>query len=136
MSLLRGYEYERLDELGRSYEEDEGSRYLVLLDCLLPAGLYTVERCRVLVVIPQNYPDDGIDMLWVAPCLELSDGGPIPAASPLGSGNNRSFKGVEFCRWSRHWNTPTSRWRPGRDDVNTILHRVDWALQNPKADRG
>ncbi|MDP2343761.1 MAG: E2/UBC family protein [Deltaproteobacteria bacterium] len=135
MALLLDNDYARLKELEILYEEDLGTRSLVLRNWALLTDLYTVSRCDVLVVIPENYPDDGNDMLWTSPMLVRKDGKAIPALSGPGAGENRKYGGSEFSRWSRHWNTASTKWRAGKDDVDSILRRLHWALENPDADR-
>ena len=134
MGLLTDEDYEILSDKGVEFEEDQGHRFLVFSNFLLPFGLYTVEECTVLVVIPKNYPDAGIDCLWFKPYLSRSDGQAIPKASNLGMGENHKYNGEEFCRWSRHWNGGNT-WKKGESNINTVLHWVQWALQNPDADK-
>lgn len=133
MPLLLGEDYKELDAQGFSYTEDEAQRFLVLLDYKLPKGIYDHEVCDVLVVIPSNYPQAGNDMLWTNPRLSRLDGKPIPKTNNVGGGDNRIFRGKEFCRWSRHWNQGKSLWRPGTDGMETILRRIDWAFRRPNA---
>lgn len=133
MSLLLDSDYERLREAGLAFEEDEGRRFLIFLDLKLQEGLYNVPACDVLVVIPPNYPQAGNDMFWTHPRLHRSDGRPITAVLDPGGGDNRVWKGLEFCRWSRHWNPSSSGgWRPGKDDIISIYRRIEWALMNPE----
>jgi len=131
--LLLDTDYAKLEERGLTYVEDEAQRFLVLPAHPLPDGLYHEMSCDVLVVIPQNYNQAGIDMLWTYPHLTRLDGKPIPSVNGPGGADNRTFDGREFCRWSRHWNRAPSIWRPGKDDVVTILRRISWALGNPGA---
>lgn len=133
MALLLDTDYAALEERGLSYLEDESNRYLVLPDYPLSNGLYHEKSCEILVIIPQNYNQGGIDMLWTHPHLTRLDGKPIPKMNKPGDGDNKIFDGKEFCRWSRHWNSGSAVWQPGKDDVITILHRVTWALENPDA---
>lgn len=132
MPLLFDDDYIALQERGFSYVEDEQHRFFIFKDYPLPAGFYSVEICDVLVVIPTNYNQDGNDMLWTNPRLHRSDGNIIPNTQNLGEGDNRNFQGVEYCRWSRHWQPGTpGAWRPGRDDIVSIQRRIEWAFRNP-----
>lgn len=135
MPLLRTAEYGRLAELALDHSEDEATRQLVLHDFNLPSGVYNVDACDLLVLIPPNYPDAGIDMFWTRPRLTRKDQKPIPQTSAPGDRHNRHFDGGEYCRWSRHWNTPQTRWRAGVDDIDSILRRLQWAFENSDADR-
>ena len=132
MPLLFESDYAKLRERDLTYEENEGSRFFVFTQLLLPNGIYNVPTCDVLVVIPPNYNQDGNDMLWTHPRLQRVNGVPIPATNDPGGGDNRNWNGREFCRWSRHW-SPQGKgaWRPGKDDIISIYRRVLWALQNP-----
>lgn len=135
-TLLMDEDHDKMRERGVVWEEDVPKRYLVLKKFPLPPGLYRQEVADVLVQIPANYNQDGIDMLWLCPRLERADGKQVPEQMAYGSGNNLHHAGAEFCRWSRHWNAGYNRWRAGEDDVLTILRRVTWALEHPDADRG
>lgn len=133
MPLLLDEDYKELEAQGFSYTEDEAQRFLVLLDYKLPKGIYDHEVCDVLIIIPPNYPQAGNDMLWTNPRLIRADGKSIPATNNAGGSDNRMFEGQEFCRWSRHWNRGSSVWRAGKDDVVTILRRIEWAFRKPDA---
>lgn len=133
--LLLDDDYAALEERSIQYIEDGGQRFLIIADYPLPEGLYVQDKCDVLVIIPQNYNQGGNDMFWTFPRLVKSDGTPIPQTQNAGQGDNRTYDGREFCRWSRHWNKPPSSWRAGKDDVLTILRRIEWAFRNPDADK-
>lgn len=135
MPLLLDTDYAQLAERGLDYIEDGSQRFLVLRNFLLPEGRYHEKTCDVLVIIPPNYNQGGIDMLWTFPHLSRIDGRPIPKMNRPGGGDNRFFEGKEFCRWSRHWNEPAVTWRPGKDNVETILRRLIWAFGNPDAQK-
>jgi hypothetical protein len=131
MALLLPEDYKKLAERGIAYDESEEQRFFIFTAFTLPDGLYTVDRCDVLVVIPPNYNQAGNDMLWTDPRLRRANGAGIPNANDPGQGDNRIWKGREFCRWSRHWQSGTNVWRPGRDDIISIYRRIDWALKHP-----
>lgn len=134
-TLLLDEDYDELRQRGIAWEEDTTTRFLVLKSFPLPAGVYTQDRADVLVQIPGNYNHDGIDMLWLSPRLTRANGKEVPRQLPYGSQYNLHHAGVEFCRWSRHWNQDHNRWRAGVDAIEAILRRVDWALEHPDADR-
>lgn len=135
MALLLERDYEKLEKMGLIFTEDESHRFLIFRDYALQEGIYTVPECNVLVVIPPNYNQAGNDMFWTFPRLIRLDGKIIPQTNSPGGGDNRTFEGNEYCRWSRHWNKGASVWRPGIDDIETIQRRIEWALQHPDADR-
>lgn len=138
MGLLLDEDYARLSDIGMEFEEleeDEAHRYLVFPKYQLPTGLYNVDCCSVLVVIPTSYNDAGIDCIWVSPHISRKDGKIIPNASAKGAGENHHYKGQEFCRWSRHWNNGHNSWKPGVSNIDTILRRIRWAFENPDADK-
>ena len=137
MALLFDEDYRILAETGLQYEEDEAQRYLIVKNFPLADGLYVADgkpalAVDVLSVIPPNYNTAGCDMFWVHPQLARSDGKAIPQ---IGGPNqdSRTYKKVEYCRWSRHWNKRP--WRAKIDNVQTILSRLEWALKNPDADK-
>src|SRR2546429_182362 len=109
MPLLFESDYAKLRERGLTYEESERERFFVFTDLALPQGIYNEPKCDVLVVIPPNYNQAGNDMFWTHPHLRRLSGIPIPAANTPGGGDNRRWKGREFCRWSRHWNPQGKR---------------------------
>lgn len=133
MPLLHDTDYSELEERGLAYIEDETHRFLVLPKYPLPDGLYNEDSCDVLVIIPQNYNQAGFNMLWTHPHLTRIDGKPIPKMNGPDGSDNRTFAGKVFCRWSRHWNHAPVIWRPGKDNIVTILRRITWALGNPDA---
>jgi hypothetical protein len=137
MALLFDEDYGFLEETGLEYEEDANSRFLILKKFPLAEGLYvangaSVNAVDVLSVIPQNYNTAGCDMFWVSPQLVRADGKAIPAVGGHNE-DSRTYKGIEYCRWSRHWNK--NPWKPKVDNVRTILSRLEWALKNPDADK-
>jgi hypothetical protein len=134
--LLLPEDYDYLNTCGLAYAEDEKQRYLVLRDYPLPEGLYSfggkpLRSVNVLVRIPGNYPTFGTDMLWVFPCLGRTDGKVIPNTNPPNGGDNSSFEGNVYCRWSRHY--AEGAWKAGVDGIEKIVSRIEWALRNPDA---
>lgn len=132
MGLLLDEDYETLSEKGIAYEKDESTGFLIFSNFDLPDGLYCTDTCAVLVIISDDYPDSGIDCLWVKPHLTRQDGKVIPRASTIGANENHQYKGEEYCRWSRHWGGKDS-WKRGESNVNTILRALSWAFANPDA---
>lgn len=133
MPLLLDTDYNELKDYGIQHIGDEALRFLVLLGYPLPPDFYQQAACDVLLVIPKNYNQAGNDMFWTHPRVSRADGKPIPATAEPGNGNNRTFQEKEFCRWSRHWRHGASVWKPGQDNIVTILRRIEWAFRNPDA---
>lgn len=132
MPLLFEDDYAKLKKWGLTYEETEPQRFFIFSQYRLPERFYNVEVADILIVIPPNYNQAGNDMFWTFPRLHRADGKPIPTVLDPGGGDNRMWKGKEFCRWSRHWDpSKLGVWRPGKDDIISIYRRVDWALQHP-----
>jgi Prokaryotic E2 family E len=131
MTLLLDTDYEEIKACGLEYIENEPNRFLILTNYQLVGGLYQQKSCDILVVVPQRYNQDGNDMFWTYPRLVRTDNKQIPATNEPGGGDNRIFNGKEFCRWSRHWQSGSSVWKPGKDNIVTILRRIAWALGNP-----
>lgn len=130
MALLLDEDYEQLRVQGMGWEEFPDKRFLFLKNFPLPSNVYTVASADILVIIPTDYPEGGNDMFWTSPRLIRQDGGNIPQTSPSGAGENHIVNGVEFHRWSRHWfQDMPSAWRPGLDNLDTIMRRITWALK-------
>ena len=134
MALLIEEDYCDLERMQMEYKEDEGQRFLVFPNFKLKAGLYQVDQCSVLVVIPQNYPTAGNNMLWTYPRLQRTDGRVIPGtidlSNPVSSRDTRTFEGKVYERWSRHWQVGNQVWRAGRDNITTIVNRLTFVLEN------
>ena len=138
MALLFEDDYKILKESGLDYEEDSSQRFLLIKNFPLPSNLYAyegknLEFVEVIWIVPPNYNTSGGDMFWVNPALTRTDGKIIPAAFGFGGSDSRSFKGKEYCRWSRHW-LPES-WKPKADNIQKVLDRIDWALRNPDTNK-
>ena len=133
MSLLFDADYQYLNENNLRYEEDESSRFLILREFPLPGGIYLANGqpttvVDILYVIPSNYNTEGGDMLWLHPALSRADGIAIPNANGPGE-DSRTYQGVEFVRWSRHWNNRP--WQPKVDAIAKIIDRLTWVFANP-----
>lgn len=139
MPLLLDDDYRFLKNAGLDYEEDEAQRFLVLKRYPLSAGLYVaggkpVDCVDVLNVIPPNYNTQGPDMFWLYPQLARADGRAIPNINGPGpSQDSRTYKDIEYCRWSRHFHNKP--WKPKVDNIEKVLSRIEWALRNPDAHR-
>lgn len=131
MPLLLEEDYARLDVQGVRWREIPERRFLIFEGFPLPARIYTADKASILVIIEARYPEAGHDMFWTAPRLVRADGAAIPQTADSGSSCNHKVGDVEYHRWSRHWfEDMASRWVPGKSNVDTILQRITWALQN------
>ena len=90
---------------------------VVLYGFPIPHG-YHRREAAVNVRIEAGYPDSEIDMVYLHPALQRTDGKPIAAIS------NDDFDGKVWQRWSRH-RTPDNPWRPGIDNLATHFGLVE-----------
>ncbi|HEY9277000.1 MAG TPA: E2/UBC family protein [Methylotenera sp.] len=134
MAILTNEDYSKLEAMNLKYKEDNDKRFLVFLDFQLKPGLYQINSCDILVVIPETYPNAGNDMFWTNPRLQRTDGmvipGTIPADQPEANRDVRIFEGKIYERWSRHWNSGNQLWRAGKDEISTIVNRLTYVLAN------
>ncbi len=108
-----------LDSLGLPWEAvlDRSSRWVIIHQWETPAG-YNHERVTLSLLIPDNYSDSQIDMVYFREHLARTDGRQIPNLA------SQIICGVQWQRWSRH-RTATNPWRIGVDDIATHLTLVD-----------
>ena len=116
---LPEHDEEYLNGLGLSWEtlKDGASQWLIIHGWVVPAG-YNHNKVSLALLIPDNYSDSQIDMVYFRQHLARSDGRAIGALS------NQAICGVQWQRWSRH-RTNANPWRPGVDDVASHLTLVD-----------
>jgi hypothetical protein len=108
-----------LNGLGHSWETllDGSTRWLIIHDWKLPQG-YNHLQVSLALLIPTNYSDSQIDMVYFSQQLARTDGRPIGALAM------QTIRGAQWQRWSRH-RTAANPWRPGNDDVASHLALVD-----------
>jgi hypothetical protein len=108
-----------LDSLGLSWETFlEGStRWLIIHGWKVPPG-YNHTQVSLALLIPANYSDSEIDMVYFKQHLARTDGRVIGALS------TQTIGGIQWQRWSRH-RTPVNPWRIGIDDVASHLTLID-----------
>ncbi len=108
-----------LCRLGLDWETvaEKDTLWLIITAWNLPAG-YNVSCASIALLIPPNYPDSQIDMVYFRPALSRSDGKAIAALS------GQTILGESWQRWSRH-RTSANPWRPGEDDIASHLSLVD-----------
>ena len=102
-------------------------QWLILRGWKIPAG-YNMGTVDLALLIPSNYSDSQIDMVYFNPPLSRIDGRGIGALS------TQVIAGAVWQRWSRH-RTQQNPWRPGIDDVASHLSLVDEWLRREFAVR-
>ena len=104
---------------GRRFElvAEGGVLRVVLYGFPVPHG-YNHSEVDLNVRIDSGYPDTQIDMVYVYPALQRSDGREIAALA------HDQFDGKHWQRWSRH-RTPANPWRPGVDNLATHFGLVE-----------
>lgn len=108
--------------LGWETVNDNGTLWLLINGWKVPSG-YNHQYVSVGLIIPPNYPDTQIDMVYFYPALTRLDGRPIGALS------TQPIIGQEWQRWSRH-RTAANPWRPAEDDIASHLSLVDeWLVR-------
>jgi len=95
----------------------EGVRWLLVHEWPVPPGL-TATRVTAAVRIVTGYPAAALDMIYLNPPLQRSDGQAILGLSTL------LLDGGTFQQWSRHY-TPANPWRIGVDDVSSHLRAAE-----------
>ncbi len=91
--------------------------WLIIHGWKLPDG-YNDRQVSLALLVPPNYPDSQIDMVYFCPALSRVDG------KPIGALNSQTILGETWQRWSRH-RTSANPWRPGEDDIASHLSLVD-----------
>ncbi len=105
---------EYLNHLGLPWEtvRDGATQWLVVHGWRVPGG-YNYQAVDLALLIPSNYSDSQIDMVYFKPLLARQDGGAINALS------TQAISGEVWQRWSRH---RTSKIRGVQ--VSTILRAI------------
>jgi hypothetical protein len=108
-----------LDGLALRWETivEAQNQWLILRGWKTPAG-YNVGTVDLALLIPSNYSDSQIDMVYFTPHVSRLDGRGINNLS------DQLIAGAMWQRWSRH-RTQQNPWRPGIDDVASHLGLVD-----------
>lgn len=94
-----------------------GTQWLLVHGWSLPAGL-SADRVTIAIRMVPGYPAAALDMVYVNPPLQRTDGRSIPALSSF------MLDGVVYQQWSRHY-TSANPWRVGTDSVATHLRAAD-----------
>lgn len=124
MSFLPMADQEYLANKGIPFCEAEysGQKGVILSSIHLPLGKFDAQVVDVLILLPGGYPDVSPDMFYTFPWIRIAQAGRYPKAAdqPL------TFLDKTWQRWSRHSN----EWRPGRDGIQTMLKRIEYALES------
>ena len=96
---------------------DGETHWFIIHGWRIPPG-YSHETSSLALLIPANYSDTQIDMVYFKDHLARTDGVAIPNLA------DQSICGSNWQRWSRH-RTEVNPWRAGIDDVASHLSLVD-----------
>jgi len=110
---------EYLDGLGLPWEtvKDGATQWLFIHDWYIP-GAYNRAKASAALLIPANYSDTQIDMVYFQPALQRID------AKSIANLSQQTICGQSWQRWSRH-RTALNPWRPGVDNIPNHLGLVD-----------
>jgi hypothetical protein len=116
--LLPQHDMTFLESLDLPWETivEGATRWLLLHEFPIPNG-YNLRETTIALSIEATYPDTQIDMVYVCPHLQRSDGQTINALCDV------AIDGKMFQRWSRHY-TPQNPWKPNEYDISTHLELV------------
>jgi hypothetical protein len=108
-----------LNSLGLHWEIIvDGSIWILIHDLPLPAG-YTASQVVLAIRIEGGYPFAPLDMMYVFPRIQRTNGRLIPQADAV-----QRIDGKDFQRWSRH-RTPDNPWIPGQDSFETHFYLME-----------
>ena len=118
--MLRAADQAALERLGLTYEAEPDSGFInvIINHYPLPAGLVPATT-TLLLRLPNGFPDASPDMFWTSDTVRTTNGRQPPATEVTETHGGRPWQ-----RWSRHINS----WRPGIDDLETLLHFVAHCL--------
>ena len=116
---LREFEREYLERLELPWEtvRDGNHNWVIIHDRPVLRG-YTVEMAKTALLLPGNYPDTQIDMVYFFPAVLRTDKKEIKNLT------SQSIHGVNYQGWSRH-RTEANPWDPVEDSIETHLILVD-----------
>lgn len=83
----------------------------------LPEGRYSLPSCKLLVRVPNGYPNAALDMFYTQPDLLLASGTPPRQADVL-----EELGGAVWRRFSWHRNVA---WNPGRDSLVSFVAFIE-----------
>jgi hypothetical protein len=103
-------------------EMPDGFVHVVLDQFDLPAG-FTLKQSRLLMKIPQSYPNGKPDMFWLEEAIRLENG-----AVPESAGEVENNHGIAWRRFSWH----PAKWVPGVDSVRSYIEFVRTRLNHKR----
>lgn len=115
-------DYLREKGLGWQLQAHGEGACLILPGYAVNAVLYDRDRTDLMIRIPGQYNNAGLDMFYVDPPLRLRAGGGYPPAAEV----FEDFLNRRWQRFSRHLPTP---WRAGVDALPSFLALVHRELQ-------
>jgi hypothetical protein len=124
---LRSLDADFLEQAGLPWESvrelkgTEHRDWVIIHDRPIPAG-YKVATAKTALMLPGNYPDTQIDMVYFSPAVLRADGKEIKNLT------TETILDVTFQRWSRH-RTEANPWDPAEDSIETHLILVDLWLK-------
>ncbi len=122
-SFLPASDRQYLQGRDLSFEEvtDGGQKGILLRGFQLPPNTYNTPQADILILLPTGYPDVPPDMFYLLPWVKLVQTVQYPRAAD----QPFTFLGQNWQRWSRHNN----EWRSGIDGIQTMLKRIEYALE-------
>ncbi|MES1934597.1 hypothetical protein T35B1_18433 [Salinisphaera shabanensis T35B1] len=123
MMFLPSKDRRYLKERDLSYREveDGTQKGVIFPEFRLPDGKFHVGHAEILIILPAAYPDAAPDMFYALPHLTLAGSECAPRCTQA----RLNFEGRSWQRWSRH----NGQWRPGVDGLQTMLKRIEEALE-------
>ena len=115
----------RLREAGTECElqdSSDGHFHLVITNIDVPPA-YSRNQVKVLIRIPQSYPNGRLDMFWIDEPFTLVSG-----ATPEKADVIEQFNGVSWRRFSWH----LTKWNPATDNLSTYAEFVKRRLSQGK----
>jgi len=97
--------------------ETPGESLVVFPSFKLPAGKYNMASCRLLVRVPNGYPNAALDMFYTQPDLLLASG-----SAPRQSDVLEQLGGTVWRRFSWHRTAP---WKPGVDSLISYVAFIE-----------
>jgi hypothetical protein len=108
-----------LDSYGLAYDVIiDGSTWIIIRDYPLPVG-YSAERVSLAIRIEHGYPMTALDMMYVYPPINRTNGSTIPQVETM-----QSIEGKQYQRWSRH-RTGSNPWIPHQDSIETHIYLIE-----------
>jgi hypothetical protein len=116
------------EETGYDVEiiSEDGQLWILVKQAAIPDRAYTRGRSDVLMQTDFQYPMSAMDMFWMEPEVQHSNG-----SSPSHVSSIENHVGRSWRRWSWHRN---GVWKPGTDDLITHWAFVEacWAAETPR----